>query len=58
MSKVELIQQCAKSIFEQTKAFEDVEVTFFDDGGALVEIDGTEVYLSDDGEIERTVVQL
>ncbi|MDF5166512.1 hypothetical protein P3612_10955 [Vibrio parahaemolyticus] len=57
MSKIQRIQNCAKSIFEQTKEFEDVEVTFFDDGGALIEIDGVDVYLKENGEIERTDIQ-
>lgn len=58
MSKIQRIQNCAKSIFEQLNEFEDVEITFFDDGGALVEIDGVDVYLKPNGEIERTDIQL
>lgn len=59
MSKTQRIQNCAKVIFELTQEFEDVEITFFDDtGGALVEIDGVDVYLKSNGEIERTDVQL
>lgn len=58
MSKIQRIQNCAKSIFEQVKEFEDVEITFFDDGSALVEIDGVDVYLKPNGEIERTDIQL
>ncbi len=56
--KVSKIQNCAKSIFEQTKEFDSVEITSFDDGGALVEIDGVEVYLKENGEIETTVINL
>ncbi len=58
MSKIERIQNCAKIIFEQIKGFEDIEITTFDDGGALVEIDGVEVYLKENGEIERVDLQL
>lgn len=58
MSKIQRIQNCAKSIFEQAKEFENVEITFFDDGGALVEIDGVDVYLRPSGEVERTDIQL
>ncbi|MGT9851989.1 hypothetical protein ACVSD9_24805 (plasmid) [Vibrio parahaemolyticus] len=58
MSKIQRIQNCAKSIFEQAKEFDDVEITFFDDGGALVEIDGVDVYLKESGEIDRIDIQM
>ncbi|EJL6329870.1 hypothetical protein NMR63_000386 [Vibrio cholerae] len=58
VSKIQKIQNCAKSIFEQTKEFDSVEITSFDDGGALVEIEGVEVYLKENGEIETTVINL
>ncbi|HGS4560905.1 TPA: hypothetical protein ACMDRZ_003030 [Vibrio cholerae] len=58
MSKIQRIQDCAKVIFQQAKEFEDVVITFFDDGGALIEIDGVDVYLKESGDIERTDIQL
>ncbi len=58
MSKINQIQNCARIIFQQAKCFDDVEITIFDDGGALVEIDGVDIYLNSSGEIERTDIQL
>ncbi len=58
MSKIQRIQNCAKIFFKITKEFKDVDITFFDDGCALVEIDGVDVYLKENGEIERTDIQL
>lgn len=56
--KLEEIQDRAKQIFALTKDFEYIEVTIFDDGGALIELDNVEVYLNDDGQIEQTSMSL
>lgn len=56
--KLEEIQERAKQIFSLAKDFEYIDVTILDDGSGIVELDNVEVYLNDNGEVEKTSMSL